>query len=66
MKYLKLIIFKIYNYWYKKQDYWRASGDCICNWCGRNYYSHPMHMKKLDWNGDPYLHVLCNGDKVKL
>jgi hypothetical protein len=42
----------------------RAAGDTVCA-CGRPYYKHP-HTSHRDWNDAPYLHVLCNGDLVKL
>ena len=43
----------------------RASGDCVCD-CGQNYYSHPYATEARDRDGEPYLHVLCDGDIVKL
>lgn len=45
----------------------RASGDCICNQCGKKYYDHPMDglvCSAID--NKPFLHVLCNGERVKL
>lgn len=45
--------------------FYRASGDKICT-CGRKYYDHPMDEKVLDYAGQPFLHILCNGDRVKL
>lgn len=41
-------------------DFRRAGGDCICQHCGRKYYSHP--------NNEPFyfLRVLCDGSVVKL
>lgn len=44
----------------------RASGDCLCDLCGREYRRHPFTFEYTDWNGEPFLHVLCNGDLVKL
>jgi hypothetical protein len=43
----------------------RASGDCVCD-CGKDYYSHPYVTEARDQDGEPFLHVLCNGDIVKL
>ena len=44
----------------------RASGDCTCPYCGKLYYDHPMDRENLDFNGDAFLHILCNGERVKL
>lgn len=46
----------------------RAGGDCICKQCGKKYYDHPMAREKewLSWDGQPFLHRLCNGRLVKL
>ena len=44
----------------------RASGDCICDACGRDYYSHPYVFEARDDEGNPFLHVTCAGDIVKL
>lgn len=41
-------------------DWYRASGDCICEKCGMDYYSHPPVIRF------PGLHRVCNGDLVKL
>lgn len=43
----------------------RTGGGVICAACGREYRRHP-HSEHRDWNGDPFLNVLCNGDLVKL
>mgnify|MGYP001171393756 CR=1 FL=1 len=45
---------------------YRAGGDVECRICGRKYYDHPMEPTETDWNDQPYLHVLCSGDRVKL
>lgn len=45
----------------------RASGDCVCDTCGKAYYRHPFareHLSGID--GAPYLHRLCDGSLVKL
>jgi hypothetical protein len=41
-------------------DFYRANHECMCPACGEAYWRHAV---------DPferYLHVLCNGDRVKL
>ena len=43
----------------------RAGGACVCADCGREYRAHP-YSEHSDYNDDPYLNVLCNGDLVKL
>jgi len=46
-------------------DY-RADGRCICELCGEEYRRHPMDHFELSYSGEPFLNVLCNGDRVKL
>lgn len=48
------------------ERFYRASGACICDACGKEYYSHPYATEARDRDNMPYLHVLCNGDIVKL
>jgi len=43
----------------------RASGECFCPICCREYYDHPME-RTLLFMGQPYLTVLCTGERVKL
>jgi hypothetical protein len=43
-----------------KNDWQRAGGDCICDVCGCNYYSHSPVIG-FDW-----LNRLCDGRLVKL
>lgn len=38
----------------------RASGLCTCTGCGRLYYDHPAD------TDEPWLNVLCDGQRVKL
>lgn len=45
-------------------NFYRASGLTICE-CGKEYYSHPYATEARDHDGEPYLHVLCNGDIIK-
>ena len=44
----------------------RASGDCLCPGCGKEYWEHPHDYGQMDSEGAPILHALCNGDRVKL
>lgn len=44
----------------------RAGGDVVCEDCGDTYYKHPHASRPVDWENRPFLHVLCNGDLVKL
>jgi hypothetical protein len=46
-------------------EFRRTSGGVICQTCGKEYRRHP-DSSHLDWNGDPFLKELCNGDLVKL
>ena len=45
---------------------YRADHRCICDECGKDYGSHPYVEECPDDQGMPFLHVLCNGDIVKL
>lgn len=47
-------------------DSYRASGDLICDKCGRTYYRHPGWKPSAKTCGYVWLHELCNGDLVKL
>lgn len=47
-------------------DWYRASGECICEICGKTYYEHPLDETELDQNDEPFMNILCNGDRVKL
>ncbi len=44
---------------------YRAAGACVCE-CGDEYREHPYADEARDQEGNPFLHVLCNGDIVKL
>ena len=44
----------------------RASGDCKCPECGEVYRRHPFTPHRAFGDGDPYLHLRCNGEVVKL
>lgn len=46
-------------------EFRRASGSVICSSCGKEYRDHP-NSEHRDWNDDPFLNMLCNGDLVKL
>ena len=41
-------------------EWFRAAGDCECPVCGHEYRLHPVD------ETDEWLHVLCNGERVKL
>ena len=43
----------------------RASGECICETCGMQYYDHPLADDLPGYDG-PFLHRLCDGQLVKL
>lgn len=47
---------------------YRADHLCQCKVCGREYWCHPEAREPhlLSYDGEPYLHRLCNGDLVKL
>jgi hypothetical protein len=47
---------------------YRASGDVVCEHCGRLYFDHPFALERwnLSFTGDPFLHRLCDGSLVKL
>jgi hypothetical protein len=47
-----------------KDDY-RASGDAECPVCGYLIRLHPLDKELLSYDKQPFLHVLCNGDRVK-
>jgi len=49
----------------EKYNFVRASGDCVCEICGRNYYKH-MFTEHRDSNDEPFLNKLCDGRIVKL
>lgn len=46
----------------------RASGECICEDCGKLYRKHPdfTEPEGLSYDGRPFLKVLCDGTLVKL
>ena len=49
--------------------FYRASGECICETCGKTYYRHPMggpFTESMGYERRQWLHRLCNGDLVKL
>lgn len=46
-------------------DWFRASGEVPCTVCGQAYRRHPLAWEYLDWQGEPWLRRLCNGDLVK-
>jgi hypothetical protein len=44
----------------------RASGSVTCTDCGKAYRDHPLDLSQVSYDGLPFLHVLCNGERVKL
>jgi len=49
-----------------ESTYYRTSGDCLCKICNKEYWRHPMDMFDLGYDNTPFLHVLCDGTRVKL
>lgn len=45
----------------QREAFYRASGDCPCPVCEQTYADH-----EFDVPGHHFLHVLCNGNRVKL
>lgn len=43
----------------------RASGEVTCQHCGLLYRQHPVSWHR-SWDGQPYLHRLCDGGLVHL
>jgi len=49
-------------------EFKRAGADCVCPTCLSNYREHPLD-RRPEARGDndqPFLRVLCNGERVKL
>jgi hypothetical protein len=44
----------------------RACGDTVCDTCGKKYYDHPMDTEQLSYDGHPFLHIGCDGTRLKL
>lgn len=44
----------------------RAAGDCICECCGEQYRFHPKDWRDTGYLMSPFLHILCDGTRVKL
>ena len=44
----------------------RASKDCICPVCNKEYGKHIMDNITLSYTGEPYLHRICIGILAKL
>lgn len=49
-------------------EFTRASGAGICRQCNEEYRKHPLDRRPeaLGYDGEPFLHVLCDGRRVKL
>lgn len=46
-------------------EFYRADQNCLCE-CGEPYRCHYYDWDVVDQDGHPFLHILCNGDRVKL
>ncbi len=45
----------------------RTDQNCICEECGKTHREHPYIDDTLSWiDGNPYLHLLCDGTLAKL
>lgn len=44
----------------------RVSGEATCATCGEKYFRHPLDFYELSHQGEPYLHVGCDGMRLKL
>jgi len=52
---------------YTCNNMFRADGECTCESCGLVYRKHPMDEQQLSGiDGTQFLHVLCDGKRVKL
>lgn len=49
-------------------DFTRAAAASVCRQCAEEYRKHPLDRRPeaASYNGEPFLHVLCNGNLVKL
>jgi len=43
-----------------------AAGDMICEFCGLEYFAHPLDWRVIGYGNVPFLNVLCDGRRVKL
>jgi hypothetical protein len=46
--------------------YYARSGNMLCNACKKDYLHHSLDPAHLDYEGRPFLHVICNGLRIKL
>lgn len=44
----------------------RVSGDMVCEACQLPFWKHPQDFRYLDSEGRPFLHVKCDGTRLKL
>lgn len=44
----------------------RTDGGAICSVCGKEHRDHPYIDEARDWDGYPFLHLICDGMIVKL
>jgi hypothetical protein len=47
-------------------EYLHAAGDVQCETCGQLYRSHPLDWRLIGYGGQPFVHILCDGTRVKL
>lgn len=50
----------------EEYTWYRAGGGCICSICGREYWNHPLDVNVVSWDGQLFLHILCDGNRVHL
>lgn len=63
----KYVLCSIHNRKYRYPDIIRASGDVVCEMCFFHLRDHPYDMKALDKaNEMPFLHIACDGVRLKL
>jgi len=43
-----------------------TNGDCLCEHCGHPYRLHPMCDRIKSAENEPFLHVACDGRRLKL
>lgn len=55
-------------YYMGEIEFSRASADSLCRQCGKQYRMHPVDRRPeaCGCDGEPFLHVLCDGKLVKL
>jgi len=49
----------------RKEEPIRYDGRALCFACGKQVYDHPLDPTFLDYNGEPFVHLLCDGQRAK-